>query len=112
MLYSPLSFGRFVTENFPTNIVKQFEPTRMTFGKILLLLTFQMGQVNLICQYIHAHFSKPTKKARRHKTWLIREIKLSQKFHTTPLSYIFKGNIGRKKNVTLFQGFQNFQTTF
>ena len=89
MLYSPMSFGRFVTENFPTNIVKQFEPTGMTFGKILLLLTFQMGQVNLICQYIHAHFSKPTKKARRHKTWLIREIKLSQKFHTTPLSYIF-----------------------
>lgn len=45
MLYFPLSFGRFVTENFPTNIVKQFEPTGMTFGKILLLLTFQMGQV-------------------------------------------------------------------
>ena len=89
MLYSPLSFGRFCDWKLFPNIMKQFEPTGMTFGKILLLLTFQMGQVNLICQYIHAHFSKPTKKARRHKTWLIREIKLSQKFHTTPLSYIF-----------------------
>ena len=55
-------------------------------------------------------FLNPQKETRRHNIWLIREIKLSQKFPTIPVSYIFfKGNTGRKKDThNSFSGFSKF----
>ena len=50
-------------------------------------------------------FLNPQKETRRHNIWLIREIKLSQKFPSTPVSYIFQRQYRKKKKHTqLFFG--------
>ena len=53
-------------------------------------------------------FLNPQKETRRHNIWLIHEIKLSQKFPTTPVSYIFQRQYRKKKRHNSFSGFSKF----
>lgn len=59
-------------------------------------------------------FLNPQKETRRHKLWLIREIKLSQKFPTTPVSYIFQRQYRKKKRHTqlFFRVFKIFEQSY
>ena len=59
-------------------------------------------------------FLNPQKETRRHNIWLIREIKLSQKFPTTPVSYIFQRQYRKKKRHTqlFFRVFKIFEQSY
>ena len=59
-------------------------------------------------------FLNPQKETRRHNIWLIREIKLSQKFPTTPVSYIFQRQYRKKKRHTqlFFRIFKIFEQSY
>ena len=59
-------------------------------------------------------FLNPQKETRRHKLWLIREIKLSQKFPTTPVSYIFQRQYRKEKRHTqvFFRVFKIFEQSY
>ena len=59
-------------------------------------------------------FLNPQKETRRHNIWLIRKIKLSQKFPTTPVSYIFQRQYRKKKRHTqlFFRVFKIFQQSY
>ena len=59
-------------------------------------------------------FLNPQKETRRHNIWLICEIKLSQKFPTTPVSYIFQRQYRKKKRHTqlFFRIFKIFEQSY
>ena len=59
-------------------------------------------------------FLNPQKETRRHNIWLIREIKPFQKFPTTPVSYIFQRQYGKKKRHTqlFFRVFKIFEQSY
>ena len=59
-------------------------------------------------------FLNPQKETRRHNIWLIREIKLSQKFPTIPVSYIFQRQYRKKKRHTqlFFRVFKIFEQSY
>ena len=59
-------------------------------------------------------FLNPQKETRRHNIWLIREIKLSQKFPTIPVSYIFQRQYRKKKRHTqlFFRIFKIFEQSY
>ena len=59
-------------------------------------------------------FLNPQKETRRHNIWLIREIKLSQMFPTTPVSYIFQRQYRKKKRHTqlFFRVFKIFEQSY